>query len=100
MDIRLPNINANTDRGQLEQIRSYLYQFAEQMQWALNNLQNGQTSNAVQTVNIAGANIPVPVKEDTENKINNFAQIKALIIKSADIVDAFYAEGNTLPILQ
>lgn len=92
MDIRLPNINANTDRGQLEQIRSYLYQFAEQMQWALNNLQNGQTSNAVQTVNIAGANIPVPVKEDTENKINNFAQIKALIIKSADIVDAFYQQ--------
>lgn len=89
MDIRLPNINANTDREQLQQIRSYLYQFAEQMQWAIENLEKQSSS--------------VVVNEETKqsssassgDKIENFNQIKSLIIKSADIVNSFYEQIET-----
>lgn len=45
IDIRLPNINSTTDAGQIAQIRSYLYQFAEQMQWALNTIESGNTTS-------------------------------------------------------
>lgn len=36
IDIRLPQINAPTPQGQIAQIRSYLFQLAEQLQWAFN----------------------------------------------------------------
>ena len=38
VELRLPNINSETPEGQLSQIRSYLYQFAEELNWALNTL--------------------------------------------------------------
>ena len=47
IDIRLPNITATDEAGQLSQMRSYLYQFAEQLKWALNTLENNQNSDAV-----------------------------------------------------
>ena len=41
-DIKFPNVSAPTDRGKLEQIRSYLYQLAEQLNWILNSIcENG-----------------------------------------------------------
>ena len=39
IDIRLPNINASTEEGQLMQIKSYLYQFAEQLKYAISTLE-------------------------------------------------------------
>ncbi len=87
IDIRLPNISG-TDHEKVEQIRSYLYQFAEQMNWALNNLDSTVStavSQATKTPSVAGA--------EAERQ-NNFSSIKALIIKSADIVNAYYEEIN------
>lgn len=90
MDIRLPQINATSDRGQLEQIRSYLYQFAEQMQWALNNLEKSTIQQTEETYVGRASNVVTEAK--TGDSISNFAQLKSLIIKSADIVDAFYEQ--------
>lgn len=45
IELRLPNIKGN-DKEQLVQIRSYLYQLTEQLQWALNNI-NTSSSNYV-----------------------------------------------------
>ena len=84
MDIRLPNINGKTEAEQLAQIKSYLYQFAGQLQWALSTVEAGNRSNVVQqnsTGSTAKAGDPV----------SNFNELKGLIIKSADIVEA-YAE--------
>ena len=41
VDIRLPNINGKTESEQLAQIKSYLYQFAEQLQWAMSTVGAG-----------------------------------------------------------
>ena len=83
IDIRLPNITGKTEAEQLSQIRSYLYQFASQLQWALSTVEAGDTSNAV-----AKTTGSVATKE---NPTSNFNELKGLIIKSADIVEA-YAE--------
>ena len=84
MDIRLPNINGKTEAEQLAQIKSYLYQFAGQLQWALNTVEVGNNSNVVQQ-NSSGSTAKAG------DPVSNFNELKGLIIKSADIVEA-YAE--------
>jgi hypothetical protein len=85
----MPNINGATEKEQLAQIRSYLYQFVPQLQWALSNVETAGSSNYVvqQTTkgNAAGDNSPV-------DAVATFNAIKSLIIKSADIVTAFYEQ--------
>ena len=93
IDIRLPNINATSDSGQLAQIRSYLYQFAEQMNWALNTLQSDQGNESVVLLNKSGEEVTQTSENDAIAKFND---IKSLIIKSADIVDAYYEEIDNL----
>jgi hypothetical protein len=46
IELRLPQINGKTDREQLAQIKSYLYQMAQQLQWALHNV-SASSSNVV-----------------------------------------------------
>lgn len=89
IDIKLPNISATTDRGKLDQIRSYLYQLAEQLKWALNTLesnaderkQNNQPSKKV-------------ANEAEAQAQASFNYTKSLIISSADIINAYYDELN------
>lgn len=88
IDIRLPNINAATEAGQLQQIRSYLYQFAEQMDWAMKTIESGQSEESVVLKNGGGSSSVSSAEKKAET---NFNEIKSLIIKSADIVNA-YAE--------
>ena len=84
VQLRLPNI-AGSDREQLSQIRSYLYQIIPQLEFALNNVSTS-SANVVTTVpkSLLPANTSVASAEST------FNSIKSLIIKSADIVDAYY----------
>ena len=84
-DIRLPNITASTERGQLEQIRAYLYQFAEQLSYAVNVIELN-TSNAVVQAQTASASVADPTPEQ---RIKQFNNLKNLIISSADIVNAY-----------
>ena len=91
LELRMPNITASTEREQLAQIKSYLYQFIPQLQWALNTLDS------------AAANYVVPqAPKSTVPKASNisdpevaFDALKPLIIKSADIVQAYYDEIST-----
>lgn len=89
VDIRLPEINGKTSSEQLAQIRSYLYQFAGQLNWALNTLEKGQLGNDHIQVQGGGESASQNPKNDA---ISNFSDIKSLIIKSADIVEAYYEE--------
>ena len=85
-DFKLPNITATSDSGKVEQIRSYLYQLAEQLKWALNSIESGGGKVLQQgTQSIE--------KEITDKEAQaTFGSIKSLIIKSADIVEAYYEE--------
>lgn len=87
IDIRMPNINAPTDAGQLQQIRSYLYQFAEQMKWALDTMGAGSNETIVKQ----GEGSASESSEEAD-AMATFNEVKSLIIKSADIVDAYYEE--------
>lgn len=88
IDIRLPSITATTEREQLAQMKSYLFQLAEQLQWAL---QNVDTSN--NTVEVAPTTKSLPSSAQTPvSAETTFGSLKALIIKSADIVNAYYDE--------
>lgn len=91
IDIRLPNINGKTESEQLAQIRSYLYQFAGQLQWALDTVENKSNSSNVVAQNNSGAS---STKE--EDPVSNFNELKALIIKSADIVEAYSEQIDNL----
>jgi hypothetical protein len=83
VDIRLPSINGQDSKTQLEQIRRYLYGLAEQLNFALNNMEKGVDER----VQILKEQARKPLTE--EEAQNNFNSVKALIIKSADIVNAY-----------
>ena len=92
LDLRLPNITASTEREQLSQIKSYLYQLASQLQWALNTV---ETSSNVSKNEVTQPqrNVTTQAKE-TDPEVT-FNALKPLIIKSAEIVDAYYEEVPT-----
>lgn len=84
--IRLPEINAPTADGQLRQLRSYLYQLTEQLNLALQSVDREISEQASA---IAAAE---KAAESDEGKLRTFNSVKALIIKSADIVNAYSEE--------
>ncbi len=83
IDIRLPNITATTEEGKLQQMQSYMYQLVQQLNWALNTVESAQGGNTSGVV--YQQKEPVTAQEAEET----FNSIKALIIKSADIVKAY-----------
>lgn len=87
IDIRLPNINSATEQGQLSQMRSYLYQLVEQLNWALNTVQDGAVQTVVQPMTAPTASGTAAAEQEAQDTFNS---IKSLIIKSADIVNAYY----------
>lgn len=90
VDLRLPNITATTTEGQISQMRSYIMQLAEQLNWAFNSISNGETMSSYKEAQASS----VDSQEKTAQ--NTFSDIKALIIKSADIVEAYYKEFGVL----
>lgn len=99
IELRLPNIKGN-DREQLAQIRSYLYQLTEQLQWALNNVNTSAVNYVVKPVpsGTSSHSQVAPMNLDDEGDFDAevaFDALKPLIIKSADIVNAYYKEINT-----
>lgn len=92
VDLRLPDISGS-DAQKLEKMRSYLYQLIPQLQWALENVNNGGASSSPVVIPTAKSTTPVPTMNDTNAQVT-FNAIKSLIIKSADIVNAYYEEIN------
>ena len=87
IQIKTPNITAGNDRERLQQIQSYLYQMAQQLQWAFDTLEKGG-SGLSGTSAIVGSVIN---GQSVAPKVD-FSGIKELIIKSADIVNAYTAQ--------
>lgn len=91
INIRLPNITEPTADGKLRQIQSYLYQTVEQLNWALNALEAGTSgATAVQTKGTGGGSSG----DARQDAATSFNELKSLIIKSADIVNAYYEKIN------
>ena len=88
IDIRLPNITAKDEAGQLHQVKSYLHQLVSELNYALATVESGNTSAVVYTNGKPASD----AKDKTDNPVGTFNSIKALIIKSADIVEAYYEE--------
>lgn len=88
IDIRLPNINGKTEQERLSQIESYLVQFVQQLQWGLSQIDTMSSSSLTPT---SGSAAPSASKTNSSAD-RTFNSIKALIIKSADIVNAYYEE--------
>lgn len=88
MQLRLPNItNPNP-----AQIQTYLYQLVGDLQWALETIEKKQTDViAVQESAGTGSLVEQEAKAQA-----NFDEIKSLIIKSADIVSAYYQDISKL----
>lgn len=85
-DIRRPNINAPTTEGQLRQVKSYLYQLTNQLNFALKAVESEENKSTSPDGNKSGSQS----KSESTAAQDTFYQLKNLIIKSADIVDAYY----------
>lgn len=86
ISFRLPEINAPTADGQLRQLRSYLYQLTEQLNLAMQSVDE-EMSKQKTTISSAAESAESP-----EGKLKTFNSVKALIIKSADIINAYTDE--------
>ena len=93
-DLRLPNITASTEAGKLQQMQSYMYQLVEQLNWALNHIDGMSTANA--GIIPYTSNMGMDTSTDKDDALSNFNSIKGLIIKSADIVEAYYEKIDSL----
>ena len=81
-DIRLPNITGDADaKTQVAQMRSYLYQMVEQLNWALNTLDSGKAAveNGTVISTVAGGS-----GESSEEILGKFKGLRDLIEKSAE----------------
>lgn len=89
MNIPLPQQLTGSDREQLQGMKTYLYQLAQELQFAL-----GAVEKQIITVQDAAANAEREVRSVSESQTPKaqFSGLKALIIKSADIVNAYYEE--------
>ena len=80
INIRLPNITAQTEREQLMQVKSYLHQLVGDLNWALSSVASG------------GSNSSTVVKPASDNAVSKqelattFNELKSLIIKSSETV--------------
>lgn len=84
INIRLPNITATDTEGKMSQMQGYMHQLVEQLNWALATVDNAIQGNT--------ANVSMPsqsASKSEEEAVDTFNSIKALIIKSADIVTAY-----------
>ena len=84
-NLRLPDISG-TDKEQLAKIRSYLYQLIPQLNFALNSMGESKAEQPIATSRLPDNTI----NDANAQATATFNDIKALIIKSADIVNAYY----------
>ena len=90
VDIRLPNITGKTEIEQIAQIKSYLYQFAGQLQWALKTVESGGSTNIVLQQEPSGKEVKLDVQA------SNYNQLKALINKTAEVVEAYEEKMDSI----
>ena len=92
MNIRHPNITNGSAAEQLQQIKSYLYQLVEQLNMQTSSEEPGQSQTVASGGTVSGQLQTGGGTEQVRSPESTFNQIKSLIIKSADIVDAYYTK--------
>ena len=91
LPFRYPNITAGDAVSQLGQIRSYLHQLVDQL-----NVSAADTDKTVSEVRSQGEMLQKTASSlEAQTPKATFGSIKSLIIKSADIVDAYYDQIST-----
>ena len=95
LELRMPNITGASEREQLSQIRSYLYQFIPQLQWALNEIGATGGTTYVEQKTSTTVNNSSSSPSTSLNPTVMFNELKPLIIKSAEIVQSYYEEINS-----
>ena len=90
IDIRQPKIDSATEAGQLRQIKSYLYQLVEQLNFALSSTDTSVSSEGAKTATTTTAASNQPVAQKSTQSI--FNSLKVFIINSSDILNAYYEE--------
>lgn len=83
-EIRLPQISGQTTEEQVLSIRNYLYQTVEQLNYALSMTEIDNEARLKELISTAEK------EKSSDGSQTSFNEIKALIIKSADIVNAYY----------
>lgn len=87
INIRLPSITAATERDQLLQMKSYLHQLVQELNWALSSIESGSNT---EVTNKKGASGTV-TKDDLTTSFN---ELKSLITKSAAAVMAYSEQAE------
>lgn len=87
-ELRLPKITGKTEKEQLEQIKTYMFQLTRDLNFALKDVKARETEYNQYSQGGSEKGSQVNVGEETPAE--TFAKIKALIIKSADIVNSYY----------
>lgn len=90
VQLTLPRIDGATTEQQLRQLRSYLYQMTEQLQFALNHLNAENFDTATKELIVSGGSSLPGGMTPEQNQFYN--ELKALIIKTAHTVEAYYEE--------
>ena len=84
--IRYPNITGSTDAQKLEQMKSYLYQIVDVLNF---QLEKPSAAGSVTSGYASSTNEAAKPQKKTD-PMSTFNDIKAIIIKSADILNAYY----------
>lgn len=84
INITLPKITASNPTEQMQQMKSYVYQLAEQLNWALSTIETSIEGNVSPDIKFDNGGA-----SSEEDAVSTFNSIKSLIIKSADIVKAY-----------
>lgn len=87
INLRYPNITGGSPTEQMAQMRNYLHQLVDQLQWAMNDI---DASRVVVTSASNASGGSSASEKPTVDSQTAFSAIKPLIIKSADIVNAYY----------
>ena len=85
MNIRFPNITGVNPEEQIMQIKSYLYQLVEQLNWMLPAIESSTGQAGTSSANPSMGDISA----------ETFYELKSLLIKSSDTLNAYYEKINT-----
>ena len=83
-----PSITGGTPESQIKSLQSWLFQFGEQLEYAINNLDTSNFSSG-DIEEISNAITPSQTKGGNREE---FDALKALIIKTSDTVNSYYEE--------
>lgn len=91
-ELRLPQITGRTEKEQLEQMKTYMFQLTRDLNFALKDVKASETQ--YQQSSQGGGENSLQTIVAQESAKATFNRLKDLIIKSADIIAAYSEEIN------